>query len=152
MSKTTKNFLILIVITLAIFAIISAVYQYFKTEPIDANTMSNKTIIDANTGLENMINTLLDEEENVGNEETTNQIEEKEQIEDVDNNMTQRENKAIKLAKEQWKKDWGNLEGVAFNVSVQNDGKYGVTVYDIKTTQSIQFYIVDVDTEIVKER
>ena len=61
-------------------------------------------------------------------------------------------NQAIKLAKEEWKKEWGSLDDVSFNVSVQSDGKYGVTVYDTTTTQSIQFYIVDVDTGVVKEK
>ena len=66
--------------------------------------------------------------------------------------MTPREEKAIELVKEEWKQNWGSLDGVSFNVSVQNDGKYGVTVYDTTTTESIQFYIVDVDTEIVTEK
>lgn len=69
-----------------------------------------------------------------------------------DNRATPRENKAIELAKKQWTKDWGNTNGVSFNVSIQSDGKYGVTVYDTSSTKSIQFYIVDVDTGIVTER
>ena len=46
----------------------------------------------------------------------------------------------------------GSLEDISFNVSIQSDGKYGVTVYDTTTTRSILFYIVDVDSGIVKER
>ena len=68
------------------------------------------------------------------------------------NKMTSKEIKAIELVKKKWKEEWGNLEGVSFNASIQSNGKYGVTVYETKTTQSIQFYVVDVDTEIIKER
>ena len=66
--------------------------------------------------------------------------------------MTPKEKKAIDLVKQKWQNEMGDLKGVSFNVSIQNDGKYGVTVYNTATTQTIQFYIVDVETQIIKER
>ena len=66
--------------------------------------------------------------------------------------MTPKESKAIKLVKDIWTKDWGNLDDVLFNVSIQSDGKYFVTVYDTITTHLIKSYIVDVNTEIVTEK
>ena len=68
------------------------------------------------------------------------------------NQMTPKENKAINLVKDVWTKDWGNLDDVSFNVSIQSDGKYYVTVYDTVTTHLIKGYIVDVNTEIVTEK
>ncbi|MGN1269756.1 MAG: hypothetical protein ACI4UU_02670 [Clostridia bacterium] len=156
MSKTTRNTLIMIIIILLIFAIIFVWYQNFKTEPIDTNTVSGNVLNDANTGLDNILNNILDDEnkENTENIENTENKQENQKEEDVEteNQMTSKENKAINLVKEQWKREWGNLNDVSFNVSVRNDGKYLVTVYDITTTQLIQGYIVDVDAETVKER
>ena len=171
MNNRVRNTIAVIVIILLIFAILFAVYTHFKTEPMNANTQLGNNIPDANTGLENMLNQILNEEENTtveqNKEQNTNKNENKEpnsnpednnkkdneddSLED-DNRMTPKESKAINLVKEYWKKEWGNIEDVAFNVSIQSDGKYGVTVYDVTTTQSIQFYIVDVDKETVKER
>lgn len=172
MKKTVRNTIIIIAIIVMIFAIILAVYQYFKDEPMNANTLGAANVLeDANTGLENMLNEIFNEETGAGNVETIKNTEQTGNITNSSNNETQdsskgdemdlteddnratpRENKAIELAKKQWTKDWGNTNGVSFNVSIQSDGKYGVTVYDISSTKSIQFYIVDVDTGIVTER
>lgn len=162
MNKTTRNTLIMIIIILLIFAIIFVWYQNFKTKPLDTNTVSGNILNDANTGLDNILNNILDDEnienaeniENVENtqnrQDNTNTNQEKET--DPENQMTSKESKAINLVKEQWKKEWGNLKDVSFNVSVRSDGKYLVTVYDITSTQLIQGYIVDVDTETIKEK
>lgn len=159
MSKTTRNTLIMIIIILLIFAIIFVWYQNFKTKPLDTNTVSGNVLNDANTGLDNILNNILDDEnkentenvENVENKQENQNTNQKENAE-PENQMTSKENKAINLVKEQWKREWGNLNDVSFNVSVRNDGKYLVTVYDITTTQLIQGYIVDVETETIKER
>ncbi len=170
MKKRTKNTIIIVAIILIIFAIIFVVYQKFQAEPMNANTTGENILEDANTGLENMLNDILnevDEEENsednsieeteesekttTNNSENKNQANDKKQTED-DNRMTSKESKAIELVKKQWEEEWGDTDDVSFNVSVQSDGKYGVTVYDTTTTKSIQFYIVDVDTGIIKER
>ena len=161
MSKGTRNILIIIAIALLVFGIVLAVYSKFKTDPVDANVASNNVLTDANTGLENMLENIFNEENIVDNEQsnTTNNTNMAnntssttvEPTED-DNKMTTKEKKAIELVQEEWKKEMGNLKDVSFNVSIQSDGKYGVTVYDTTTTRTIQFYIVDVDTEIVKER
>ena len=160
MSKGTKNTLVFIAIILLIFGILCAVYSNNKTEPIDANSADENILQNADAGLENMINDIFEEpkdenksnveepkEDSNSNSDTTTQNEI-----NNDNVMTPKETKAVNLVKEVWEKKWGTLDDVSFNVSIQNDGKYGVTVYDVTTTQSIKFYIVDVDTGIVKER
>ena len=175
MSKGIRNTIVVIAIIIVLFIIVFVLYQNFQTEPMDANSTGENVLQDANTGLENMLNEILNEETNqnvVNNTEnqttqenetvqeqvsqTANQnsseTENDEGLTEDDNRMTPREEKAIELVKEDWKQNWGSLDGVSFNVSVQNDGKYGVTVYDTTTTESIQFYIVDVDTEIVTEK
>ncbi len=159
MNKTTRNILIMIIIILLIFAIIFVWYQKFKTEPLDTNTVSGNILNDANTGLDNILDNILDNKniENTNNVENTqnkqeNTNKEQENDTDLENQMTSKESKAINLVKEQWKKEWGNLDDVSFNVSVRSDGKYLVTVYDITSTQLIQGYIVDVETETIKEK
>ncbi len=162
MSKGIRNTLIIIAIILLIFDIVCAIYMNNKTEPMDANESNSENILtNPDEGLENMINDIFEEpkeEENKVEEpkeeqtSSSNKDTEDEQSEiNNDNVMTPKETKAINLVKEEWKKKWGSLDDVSFNVSIQNDGKYGVTVYDITTTQTIKFYTVDVDTGIVKE-
>lgn len=158
MGKTTKNFLVIIVIAIVvIFALVCLGYQHFRFEPISANNVETKGNIlpDPNQGLNNMLNEILDD-----NIETEVKTEEKKKetttasndsVEDK-NQMTPKENKAVNLVKDVWTKDWGNLDDVSFNVSIQGDGKYYVTVYDMVTTHLIKGYIVDVSTEIVTEK
>lgn len=163
MSKGTRNILIIVAVILFLFAVLFAVYGHLHSEPMNANTSKENLIGNANTGLDNMINDIFSEEniidepnntENSQNkvENTTTKNEEDVEPTEDDNRMTPKEKKAIELVQEQWEKAMGNLDSVAFNVSIQNDGKYGVSVYDTTTTQTIQFYIVDVDTGLVKER
>ncbi len=158
MTKTTKNILITIIIVLVVFALICLGYQRFRAEPISTNNVEAKGNIlpDPNQGLNNMLNDILDE--NVETEEKTEEDKGKDSTvsnkteEDDENQMTPKESKAIKLVKDIWTKDWGNLDDVLFNVSIQSDGKYFVTVYDTITTHLIKSYIVDVNTEIVTEK
>lgn len=71
MKKTVRNTIIIIAIIVMIFAIILAVYQYFKDEPMNANTLGAANVLeDANTGLENMLNEIFNEETGAGNVET----------------------------------------------------------------------------------
>ena len=158
MNKGTKNTLLIIAIILLIFGILWAVYMD-KTQPMDANaTDENELMQNADSGLDNVINDIFEEpkqdkNEVQGNEQNSeNKTTNDETETNNDDAMTPKEERAINLVKEEWKKKWGTLDDVSFNVSIQNDGKYGVTVYDVTTTQSIKFYIVDVDTGIVKER
>lgn len=158
MCKTTKNFLVIIVITIVvIFALVCLGYQHFKFEPISANNVETKGNIlpDPNQGLNNMLNEILDDniETEVKTEEKKNETTtvSNDSIEDK-NQMTPKESKAVNLVKDVWTKDWGNLDDVSFNVSIQGDGKYYVTVYDTVTTHLIKGYIVDVSTEIVTEK
>lgn len=158
MGKTTKNFLVIIVIAIVvIFALVCLEYQYFRFEPISANNVETKGNIlpDPNQGLNNMLNEILDDniETEVKTEEKKNETTtaSNDSVEDK-NQMTPKENKAINLVKDVWTKDWGNLDDVSFNVSIQSDGKYYVTVYDTVTTHLIKGYIVDVNTEIVTEK
>ncbi|CDC31916.1 unknown [Clostridium sp. CAG:508] len=158
MGKTTKNFLVIIVIAIVvIFALVCLEYQHFRFEPISANNVETKGNIlpDPNQGLNNMLNEILDDniETEVKTEEKKNETTtaSNDSVEDK-NQMTPKENKAINLVKDVWTKDWGNLDDVSFNVSIQSDGKYYVTVYDTVTTHLIKGYIVDVNTEIVTEK
>lgn len=173
MSKTTRNILIAVVIVLLIFGISLAVYSNFKSEPMNANVEKNNILDDANKGLENFINDIFEEDnniENVANEEniessndktntvntnTQNQepITNQDSIQQVENQTTPGEKKALELVKEEWKKEWGNLKGVSFNnESIQGDGKYVISVNDSKTTRVIRRYVVDTDTGIVEEK
>lgn len=157
MSKTTKNFLVTIVIAIVVFALVCLEYQHFRSEPISANKVETKGNIlpDPNQGLNNMLNEILDNnvETEVKTEEKKNETTtaSNDSVEDK-NQMTPKENKAVNLVKDVWTKDWGNLDDVSFNVSIQGDGKYYVTVYDTVTTHLIKGYIVDVNTEIVTEK
>lgn len=157
MGKTTKNFLVIIVIAIVIFALVCLGYQHFKSEPISADNVEAKGNIlpDPNQGLNNMLNEILDNnvETEVKTEEKKNETTtaSNDSVEDK-NQMTPKENKAVNLVKDVWTEDWGNLDDVSFNVSIQGDGKYYVTVYDTVTTHLIKGYIVDVNTEIVTEK
>ena len=157
MGKTTKNFLVIRVIAIVVFALVCLGYQHFRSEPISADNVEAKGNIlpDPNQGLNNMLNEILDDniETEVKTEEKKNETTtaSNDSVEDK-NQMTPKENKAINLVKDVWTKDWGNLDDVSFNVSIQSDGKYYVTVYDTVTTHLIKGYIVDVSTEIVTEK
>lgn len=177
MSKTTKNLLIIAVIVLLMFGIAFAVYSHFKSKPIDANVEKENILDDANKGLENLINDIFEEDnntENAQNKEDTENIENKNDktntastntqtqtpstnkdnnAEQIENQTTPGEKKALELAKKEWKKEWGNLEGVSFNnESIQSDGKYVISVNDSKTTRVVCRYVVDTNTGIVEEK
>lgn len=165
MNKSTKNIFILIVIGLLILGIAIAVYSHFKTEPMDANTSKENVLDDANSGLENFINDIFDEnniENETNNTEKGNvqtnsaQTSSKPQNSDntsTDNQITPGEKKALELVKNAWKKEWGNLNDVSFNnESIQSDGKYIVSVNDSKTTRVIRRYVVDTITGVVEEQ
>ncbi len=167
MNKSGRNILILIAILLLLFGVVLAVYSNFKSKPINANVEKDKILDDANTGLENLLNNIIldeDNKENVENveENTTKneqvsntQAQDKNQSsnEVIDNQTTPGEKKAIELAKAQWKKEWGSLDEVSFNnVTIQGDGKYVVSVNDSKTTKVICRYVVDTNTGIVEEQ
>ena len=157
MSKTTKNILVTVVIAIVVFALVSLGYQHFRSEPISANNVEAKGNIlpDPNQGLNNMLNEILDNniETEVKTEEKKNETTTaSDNLAEDKNQMTPKESKAVNLVKDVWTKDWGNLDDVSFNVSIQGDGKYYVTVYDTVTTHLIKGYIVDVNTEIVTEK
>ena len=78
MGKTTKNFLVIIVIAIVvIFALVCLEYQHFRFEPISANNVETKGNIlpDPNQGLNNMLNEILDDniETEVKTEEKKNE-------------------------------------------------------------------------------
>lgn len=170
MSKTNRNILITIVVVLLIFGISIALYSHFKSEPMNANTENNDILDDANKGLENLINDILNEENEEYNEnnennenkekpnvnehnETNTENTNKDDTNNVENQTTPGEKKALELVKKEWKKKWGDLAGVSFNnESIQSDGKYVISVNDSKTTRVIRRYIVDTYTGIVEEK
>lgn len=167
MNKTTKNIVIVVAIALLVFGIALALYNHFKAEPMNANVQKDNILDDANTGLENLINNILDDENTENNENTENKEENKNNTttntqsqgqssnknNEIDSQTTPGEKKAIELAKAQWKKEGNSLDGVSFNnESIQGDGRYVVSVNNSKTTMVICRYIVDVITGMVEER
>ena len=155
MTKTTKNILIIVVITILVFALICIIYQHYSQKPLPKTVIGEGEILpDANSGLENIINDILDENvtEPEEDQKKSTVTASSNSIEDDGNQMTSKETKAINLVKQKCTEQFGGLEGIAFNISIQNDGKYLVTVYDTKTTRTITGYIVDVTTEVVTEK
>ena len=77
MGKATKNFLVIIVIAIVIFALVCLGYQHFRFDPISANNVETEGNIlpDPNQGLNNMINEILDDniETEVKTEEKKNE-------------------------------------------------------------------------------
>lgn len=170
MSKKTKktNYLI-IAIVIVLFIILCLAYDEMKVEPADANTVNNN-LVDENTGLDNIINELFDdvtkneevenevEEENTQKEDSNtekeeennneNEVEDEEEISSTEN-VTSKEQKAINLVKQAW----GGDDGVYFsNESIDSQGRYIVSVRDKGTTNSLAFFLVDVDTGLVTKQ
>lgn len=164
MSKTGKTILAVAVIALLLFGIVLAVYNHFNTEEVGTNNTNNTILDDANTGLENFINNIFDENtiddnsENKENTQNDKNTQSGNQTTSAGNNKpvnqtTHGEKKAIELVKAEWKKEWGSLDEVSFNnVMIQNDGKYVVSVNDSKTTKVIRRYVVDTITGLVEEK
>lgn len=62
MTKTTKNILIIVVIAILVFALICIIYQHYSQKPLPKTVIGEGEILpDANSGLENIINDILDE-------------------------------------------------------------------------------------------
>ncbi len=159
MTKTTKNILIITVIVILLFALTFVIYQHFSLKPLEKSDLGKGEILpDVNNGLDNLINEIL--EENIIEPEKNNNNQKQEttvtastgSVEDNEDQMTPKETKAINLVKEKWSNEYGSLENIAFNISIQSDGKYLVTVYDTKTTRTLKGFVVDVSTEIVNEK
>lgn len=165
MNKTVKNSLIIIAIVAILFGISWLVYDMFKKEPADVD--ANANLIDGNTGLDNMINELF--ENNIDNELVENHLDnksntmientqkqednkEEENVEEASSgaeSVTTREERAVALVK----KEWGSTDGVYFtSESIDSKGRYIVSVRDKKTTASLMFYVVDVDKKLVTEQ
>lgn len=156
MNKTVRNSLIVIGIVIAIFIITWIIYDIFKKEPVDENII-NTNLTDENTGLDNFINELFDNvivnetaENVIANTENNEDIEKKEEIDNASNvSVTSKEERAIELVE----KEWGGSDGVYFlNESIDNQGRYIVSVRDKRTTDSLAFFVVDIDKELVTKR
>lgn len=152
MNKTVRKSLIIISIVIVLFAIIWFVYDMFKKDTVETN--SNSNLVDGNTGLDNIINDLFENEiensitENVvdDNQSKGNIIQDNKS--DTTEKATTKEEKAIELAKKKWR----STSGVYFsNESINSDGRYIVSVRNSKTTDSLAFYLVDVETGLVTE-
>ena len=161
MSKTVKRTILVAIIVLALLVAICLGYEHFKTEPVDANQIDTN-LVDENAGLDNVINDLfeetdteeVEEEEPEQVETDTEQADNKEEgsykseekVEKTET-VTSREDKAINLVE----KEWGDDDGVYFScLSIDNEGRYTVSVNDSKTTRTLAFYTVDVDKETVE--
>lgn len=159
MEKTAKKSVLIILIMILLFVIIWFVYDSFKKEPANANAVTTN-ITDKNSGLDNVINDLFEKADIneidanlIGNtivDDNTNSINET-----VTNtgssttSVTSKEQKAVALVK----KAWGDTDGVYFsNMSIDNQGRYIVSVNDAKTTKTLAFFKVDVDKELVTKQ
>mgnify|MGYP004543568759 FL=1 len=156
MNKTVKKSLIIIAIVIVLFAIIWLVYDMLKKDTVD--TSSDTNIVDGNTGLDNIINDLFENdmiENEIENEVTENVTSNSSKENDNTKNepdttekTTSKEEKAIELAK----KKWGSTSGVYFsNEGINSDGRYIVSVRDGKSTSSLAFYLVDVEKGLVTD-
>lgn len=160
MDKTVKKSLIVIAIVIVIFGIIWLVYDMLKEEPVDSNVI-DANLADENTGLDNIINELFDNVDT--NESTENTVENVTEPDDnkdeneqntnkntsTTESVTSREEKAVDLVK----KEWGDTNGVYFsNESIDTNGRYIVSVRDVRTTNSLAFFVVDVDSGLVTKR
>ena len=144
MSKVVKNSLIVIAIAILVFVIIYFVYDLLKAKPTYSEQEGSNMGIDTDKLFEN-VSTSNEEKTNIENE-----VEEpKENTEVLNGTVTSKEEKAIELAKKQWK----STEGVYFsNMAINSKGNYIVTVNDSKTSKTLAFYEIDVENEIVKEK
>ena len=158
MEKTAKRSVLIILIVILLFVIIWFVYDSLKKEPVNANSVTTN-ITDKNSGLDNVINDLfekadineidanligntIDDNTNTTNETVTN-------TGSSTTSVTSKEQKAVALVK----KTWGDTEGVYFsNMSIDNKGRYIVSVNDSKTTKTLAFFVVDVDKELVTKQ
>jgi len=155
MNNTKKNSLIIIGIVLTIFVMLYLVYDVIKTEPANTNSIDTN-LEDQNTGLVNMLNELFDNVEDsenksetkVENETNVNNNQEEDNVSSTES-VTTRQEKAIQLVKE----EWGGEDGVYFsNESIDSQGRYIVSVRDKKTTNSLAFFLVDVETGLVTKQ
>lgn len=167
--KTKKTSYLTIAILIVLFIILCLAYDEVKTQPADANT-ANTNLVDENTGLDNIINELFDDvttneevenevneknEENIQDEvsntennEEENKIDNEEEISSTES-VTSKQEKAINLVKQAW----GGEDGVYFsNESIDSQGRYIVSVRDKGTTNSLAFFLVDVDTGLVTKQ
>ena len=150
MSKVVKNSLIVIAIAILVFVIIYFVYDLLKAKPTYSEQVQQSNLEGSNMGIDT---DKLFENVSTSNEEKTNienEVEEpKENTEVLNGTVTSKEEKAIELAKKQWK----STEGVDFSNRARNSkGNYIVTVNDSKTSKTLAFYEIDVENEIVKEK
>ena len=166
MGKATKALLLILVISVLAFIGVVIGYQYFKDEPVDSTSIG--TIVqndkDKNNIEHNIDRNEIEkedinkDEENIEINKNTNEQTQQNEEEKIDQNIDENKitppvEKAIQLAKDKWIETMGNTNSVTFgNVTIQGDGKYVVCVSDNRTTISVCFYIVDLNTGIVEER
>ena len=122
MSKVVKNSLIVIAIAILVFVIIYFVYDLLKAKPTYSEQVQQSNLEGSNMGIDT---DKLFENVSTSNEEKTNienEVEEpKENTEVLNGTVTSKEEKAIELAKKQWK----STEGVYFsNMAINSKVNY----------------------------
>lgn len=158
MEKTAKRSVLIILIVILLFVIMWFVYDSLKKEPTNANAITTNTA-DRNSGLDNVINDLFEKADIneidanlIGNtiEDNTNTVNENvTNTGSTTTSVTSKEQKAVALVK----KAWGDTDGVYFsNMSIDNNGRYIVSVNDAKTTKTLAFFMVDVEKELVTKQ
>lgn len=172
MNKNTKKIIGIVIILVLILAVVWVVYESFKPEPASIN--SSNELPDENKGLDNLINdVMMNEINNTVNEVSNNEIDEdtdknegnsqngettdnsedgNNNSETVDGSATTREEKAIKLAKEYYEKEYGSTDGIYFRYdSISGDGKYRV-IASQSGGRTVAFLLVDLSTgEVTKK-
>lgn len=164
MNKNVKKSLIVIAIVILLFIAVWLMYDAMKEKPVDSK-QTNANLVDENTGLDNFINGLFENitsdkkeenkvEENTAKEDKTDNNEEKEKNEAQEagtsgESVTSKEERAVELVK----KEWGETEGLYFsNDAIDTEGRYIVSVHDRSTTNTLAFFIVDVDSGLVTKK
>ena len=157
MNKNIKNGILIIVILMIIGAIIWLIYDTVK--PVNGNTIDTNMIQSENDVNEtnNIQGNEIDNdiiENNIGNNTQENELNEQsnKQTNETKNEQTSnqtvasKEERAIELVK----KEWGEDDGVYFtNESIDNEGRYIVSVRNKNTTSLLAFYTVDVAKQLV---
>ena len=170
MSKNFKKILGVIVTLVIIFAIIWLGYEAIKPETVSISATNE--LPNENMGLDNIINDLFESETSnttsneivneVSNEisneianavetsEATENDEEKSEV--ITGTNTSREERAIELATEYYKEEYGNTDEIYFSCEeIYSDGRYIIRAGNADSGKNM-FLFVNLDTGIVTEK
>lgn len=169
MSKSAKKIIIGVIMLVLILAIIWAIYETMKPEPVSIEATNE--LPNENMGVDDVTNDFLqnevinDIEENKIVNETTDKSESNEVVENESSkddkesdtevisgtNMSRNE-KAIEIAKKYYEEEYGSIDGVYFdNQGIYNDGRYIVRAGTAGQSMNL-FLLVNIESELVEEK